>query len=1148
MDSRQGFRNSSGSPIARLFIANRGEIAVRIARTARLMGIETCGVSARNEAPGEILLRSLDVHAVAGVAGPAAYLDGEALIATAREQGCDALHPGYGFLSESAAFAEACQRAGLVWVGPDPEALQLFGDKAAALALARAQGVPTVPGSPVLKDLDAAREWLERLGGVALLKAVAGGGGRGMRIVRDAAALETAFARASSEARTAFGAGDLYMERLLERARHIEVQIVADGQGGVAHLGERECTLQRRHQKLVEIAPAPGLAPPLRNTLWASALQLARAANYRGVGTFEFLIDDTAVHAGAEPRDSFVFIEANARLQVEHTVTEEVSGVDLVQAQILIAAGAALSELPGFAAAVDETKTEAASRGYAIQLRINAQSMDDAGLARPAQGKLERFETPGGPGVRVDTAAHAGYEAADGFDSLLAKLIVHRAEPDFARVLELARLALKEFCIAGIQTNLEFLQRLLDHPEVRAHRIYTRFVDEHWSEFIDASPKPAVGLSDPGKAGEGGAGDDRALIRAKLRGRIIEAVSEAFCKVRAGEELAVLEAMKMEHVIVAPRDGVLVAVHARAGDAVDEGQLLFEIEAQANDNAAAGAIGAGQAAVTASAPESASTASSAGPASRRIRADLKEVLDRRALGSDALRPRAVAKRHKRGQRTARENIDDLCDPGSFQEYGGLALAAQRRRRTLKELIQLSPADGLVAGVAAVNGELFGPGLETRAPNETTNPARCAVMSYDYTVFAGTQGAMNHKKTDRLIHVVRDLRLPFIVFAEGGGGRPGDTDVAVVAGLDLTTFRDYAGLSGIAPRIAIASGRCFAGNAALFGCSDITIATQDATIGMGGPVMVKGGGLGTFRAEEIGPAKRQAENGVVDVLVADEVEAVRTAKRALSYFQGSLSNFSCADSAKLRDAIPEKRLRAYDVRGVITGLADSHSVLELRRDFAPGMITALIRVGGRPMGLFANNPAHLAGAIDAPAADKAARFLQLCDAFDLPVLSLCDTPGIMVGPEAESQALVRHASRLFLAAGSISVPVFTIVLRKGYGLGAMAMAGGGFHAPVFTVAWPTGEFGAMGLEGAVSTGFQKELAEVKDWDERQRLFDRLVSEAYEQGKALNMASHLEIDDVIDPADSRDWILRGLKSLPPIVGWAAREKRKRMIDSW
>ncbi|MEQ9364329.1 MAG: carboxyl transferase domain-containing protein, partial [Leptospirales bacterium] len=429
-----------------------------------------------------------------------------------------------------------------------------------------------------------------------------------------------------------------------------------------------------------------------------------------------------------------------------------------------------------------------------------------------------------------------------------------------------------------------------------------------------------------------------------------------------------------------------------------------------------------------------------------------------------------------------------------------------------------------------------------------NPARCAVMSYDYTVFAGTQGAMNHKKTDRLLHVVRDLRLPLIVFAEGGGGRPGDTDVAAVAGLDLTTFRDYAGLSGVAPRIAIASGRCFAGNAALFGCSDITIATADATIGMGGPVMVKGGGLGNFRAEEIGPAARQAENGVVDVLVANEVEAVRTAKRALSYFQGALPNYRCADQRLLREAVPEKRLRAYDVRRVIDLLADVDSVLELRRAFAPGIISALIRIGGRPMGLLANNPAHLAGAIDADGADKAARFLQLCDAFDLPVLSLCDTPGIMVGPEAESEALVRHASRLFLAAGSLGVPVFTLVLRKGYGLGAMAMAAGGFHAPVFTVAWPTGEFGAMGLEGAVSTGFQKELAELKDWNERQRYFEQLVDEAYEQGKALNMATYLEIDDVIDPAQSRDWILRGLASLPPVVGWAARTSRKRMIDAW
>ena len=1106
----------------RLLIANRNEIAVRIARTARLMGIEVFAAMASDENENELLARG--VHGLLRLpgAGSGAYLDADALVALAVRHNCDAIHPGYGFLSESAVFARACIAAGLKWIGPSPAHLEIFGEKIAARNLAIAQGVPVVEGSPVLGDASAAREWFERLSGPVVLKAVAGGGGRGMRVVRTAAEIDAMFARAQSEAKTAFGSGELYMERLLERARHIEVQILGDRAGRVVAFGERECTLQRRHQKLIEIAPAPELPEQTRAALIHSALKLAKSCAYTGVGTFEFLLfrQATADATGSDraSASAFAFIEANARLQVEHTVTETIYGIDLVQAQILLATGYTCDEIPGLPG--ESAQQRQPVSGHAIQMRINAERIDAQGLAVPGTGVLKRFDLPGGPGVRVDTAACVGHEPAPGYDSLLAKLIVHRPGEDYQRALALAREALAALRVEGLATNQQFLQRLLDHPDVIAHRIYTRFVDDHFAELY-----ANAGDDEPNVTNMTG---DATMVRAPMRGRLLEVFVTVGAQVRAGDELAVLEAMKMEHVLLAPRDGVVAAIYEPAGAAIDEQQKIISL-----DHADSSAAVAANAENDSGDPASANTRAEA----REIRRDLQEVFERQAGILDAARPRAVAKRHKRGQRTARENIDDLCDAGSFQEYGGLALAAQRGRRTIEELIQLSPADGLVAGIGAVNGEIF-----------SEQQARCATMAYDYTVFAGTQGAMNHKKTDRLLHVVRDLRLPFVVFAEGGGGRPGDTDVAVVAGLDLSTFRDYAALSGIAPRLAIASGRCFAGNAALFGCSDITIATQDATIGMGGPVMIKGGGLGNFRAEDVGPADRQAQNGVVDVLVADEVEAVRVAKQALSYFQGDWKNFSCADQTALREAIPEARLRAYDVRRVIDVLADRHSVLELRREFAPGIITALVRVGGRPMGLLANQAGWLAGAIDAQGADKAARFLQLCDAFDLPVLSLCDTPGIMVGPEAESEALVRHAARLFLTAASLTVPVFTIVLRKGYGLGAMAMAGGGFHAPVFTVAWPTGEFGAMGLEGAVRTGFQKELAEIADWQEREKYFSELVARAYEQGKALNMAGFLEIDDVIDPAASRDWILRGLASLPPVVGWAARTTKKRTIDAW
>ncbi len=504
--------------------------------------------------------------------------------------------------------------------------------------------------------------------------------------------------------------------------------------------------------------------------------------------------------------------------------------------------------------------------------------------------------------------------------------------------------------------------------------------------------------------------------------------------------------------------------------------------------------------------------------------------------TDAGRPDAVEKRRRTGQRTARENVADLVDEGTFVEYGALAIAAQRRRHSVEHLAKVSPADGIVCGVGAVNGALVG---EDRA--------RTMVLAYDYTVFAGTQGGMGHKKLDRMLALASEWRLPIVLFAEGGGGRPNDTDMPLVAGLDTPSFLAYASLSGVAPRVGIVSGRCFAGNAALLGCSDVIIATEGSNIGMGGPAMIEGGGLGSFKPEEVGPVAVQSKNGVIDVLVRDEAEAVSVARKYLSYFQGAISNWTANDQAALRDALPERRRRAYKIRPIIETIADAGSVLELRRDFGRSVVTALVRLEGQAFGVVANDPFHLGGALDADAADKAARFFQLCDAFGLPIISLCDTPGFMVGPQAETTALVRHVSRMFIAAGSLSVPFFTVVLRKGYGLGAQAMAGGHFHAPFFTIAWPTGEFGAMNLEGAVRLAMRKELEAIEDPAAREQTYQKNVAEAYERGKAINMASHLEIDAVIDPAETRNWILRGWKSAPRTQE-AGRPHRKRAVDSW
>jgi len=609
-------------------------------------------------------------------------------------------------------------------------------------------------------------------------------------------------------------------------------------------------------------------------------------------------------------------------------------------------------------------------------------------------------------------------------------------------------------------------------------------------------------------------GEEVRLV-APLQGTVVLLPVALGAPVSVGTVVVVLESMKMEHVVRSPVAGTLTYLDVDLGGLVADGTPLAVVEAgdvAVDDEESGEAVD----------PD-------------RVRPDLAELFERRALLSDAGRSEVVDRRHAQGRRTARENLADLVDEGSFTEYGGFAIAAQRRRRDVEELIERTPADGLVGGTARVNGDRF-----------DDEHARCAVVSYDYTVLAGTQGQQNHRKKDRLFGLVERLRLPVVLFAEGGGGRPGDTDYAVITGLDTEAFHLFGRLSGLVPLVGIASGRCFAGNAALLGCCDVIIATEGASIGMGGPAMIEGGGLGTYLPDEVGPLELQVPNGVVDLVAVDDAEAVALARQYLSYFQGQTGDWTCADQRLLRSVVPEQRLRAYDIRGLIDLLADTGSVLELRRGFGAGMVTALARIEGRPVGIVANDPTHLGGAIDADGADKAARFLQLCDAHDLPVVSLCDTPGFMVGPETERTGQVRHVSRMFVVGASLTVPLCTIVLRKGYGLGAQAMAGGSFRAPLFLVAWPSGELGGMGLEGAVRLGFRRELEAVEDPDEREALFASMVDLAYEHGKALNVATAYEIDDVIDPAESRTRIVEALRACPPPP--ARTGKKRSCVDTW
>ena len=1136
--------------LTNLLVANRAEIAIRIVRAARDLGVATVAVAPEDDL-GSLHTRVADRSITLPGRGAAAYLDIAAIIEAATANGCDALHPGYGFLAENAELAKACDDAGIIFVGPTADQLARFGDKLEARAMAAELGVPLTAGTAGDTSLAEAEAFLAEHGPM-MIKAVSGGGGRGMRPVRPGDDVAGAWERARSEAKAAFGDPAVYLESLVERARHIEVQIIGDG-AEVAHLGERECTLQRQNQKIVEVAPSPSLTDETRRVVTDAAVAMAGEIGYRSLGTWEFLVD-------ADDPAKVSFIETNARLQVEHTVTEEVTGVDLVQSQLKLAAGSTLAEL-------GLTQTDVPSpRGHAVQVRVNSETMTPEGTARPSGGTLAAFEAPTGPGIRTDTYGYVGYTTNPGFDSLLAKVIGHASGKIYGDALQRARRALGEFRVEGVATNIGFLQALLDRPEVLANEVTTGFVTEHAAELVEAAGRieqryfataapadevPGLAgarvdstdplavlthgsIDQPGGAGGQGTGalappppppvaansalvgpDGSVAVEAPLQGTVVAVNVAEGDEVAEGQQLLVMEAMKMEHEIRALATGIVRQVPVAVGDTVFEGHPLVFVERADVD------VEGEQAA--------------AGMDLELVRSDLQETFDRRSYGLDENRPDAVAKRHGRGHRTARENLGQLVDEGTFVEYGRLMVAAQRKRRDFQDLLENTSGDGMVAGVGSVNGDLF---------DEDT--AQTMVMSYDYMVLAGTQGGQNHRKKDRLFELAQHNKLPVVLYAEGGGGRPGDTDGIGGSGLDCWAFTLFAELSGLVPVVGVTNGRCFAGNAVLLGCCDVIIATEGSNIGIGGPAMIEGGGLGIFKPEEVGPTDVQVPNGVIDILVRDEEEATEVAKKYLSYFQGRIDHWEVPDQRALRHVVPENRKRVYDMRDVIHNLCDVDSVLELRPDWGHGAITCLARIEGRPIGIVANNPHHLAGAIDATAGDKGARFMQLCDAHDIPLLFLCDTPGIMVGPQAEYEATVRHAARMFVTAASIDVPFMTIVTRKGYGLGAQAMAGGSFKATSFTVAWPTGEFGGMGLEGFVKLGYRKELEAIEDPAERVAAYEKRVARLYDMGKAVNTGSYFEIDDVIDPAESRDWILMALKSAPKP---APRDGKKRpMVDTW
>lgn len=1089
--------------IKKLLIANRAEIAIRIARTATDMGIDTVAVYTQDDEQSLHITHADDSALLTGQ-GVKGYLDQQDIISIAQKMGCDAIHPGYGLLSESADFVKKCEDHAIIFVGPTSHTIEATGDKAKARQLALSAGVSVIPGkTDIDSDEDVETFFEANKKAPLMLKAINGGGGRGMRIITQTQDIAPAFQQCTAEAQTAFGNSSLYAERFLPNVRHIEVQIIGDGKS-YTHLFERDCSIQRRHQKVIEIAPAPNLEDQIREKLHQAAIRIAEACHYKGLGTVEFLVD-------TETGD-FFFIELNPRIQVEHTITEAITNLDLVAHQLEIAAGKSLADLN-----ITQEKI-APPQGLSIQLRINAETVSTAGEAGdfvPASGKIDQFYPASGPGVRVDTHAYPGYSPNPFFDNMLAKLIVYTAGSDFKDLCRKADRSLSEFQIIGVDTNIDFLRRFISMDQFQSWDLTVQQAEAGIKDIIkdivsksDREPGPGLNRTPPNQqhssSPDQGSNDPTIIVpenghilTSPVQAQLMEISVAPGDTFKAGDCLAVVEAMKMQHILKAETAGTVHTVIASPKDIIKAGGAILTY--------------------IASDEQSLEQHNQENIDPDFIRDDLQDLYDRQAFTLDENRPEACEKRWTKGQKTIRENLARLTDGAPFSEYGQLVYAAQRSKFDQETLQKKTPADGIIVGIANVNQDQSAEGK-----------SKIAFLGYDATVIAGTQGMHGHHKTDRMLEIAREQDLPIIFFTEGGGGRPNDVDFEVInrCALNLTTFHHFAGHQSYAPNITISNGYCFAGNAALFGAGDVRIATEQSWIGLGGPAMIKAGGLGDVAPKEIGPATEQATNGLIDCLVKDEFEAVDTAKKILSYFQGPSVEYSEADQRLLRHVVPENRKQVYDMRDVIPLIADVDSFTELKPLYNPGMITGLIRIRGNSLGVMANNPIYLGGALDAGASQKAADFLRLCNKFNLPVLSLCDTPGFMVGPDSERNGGVMQASNLLAAGAALQTPLVFLCTRKGYGIGAQAMAGGGFTIPVTTLSWPSGEFGPMGLEGSVELGFAKELSAASTPQEREQLFNSLLARVYEEGKAVNIASLVEIDAVIDPLETRAWIVNSL----------------------
>lgn len=1141
--------------LKRVLIANRGEIAIRVAKAASALGMDSVGVYAAVDSLSLHTRFTTEAHEIGGPGGSEgdsvrAYLDAEALVETAKASGCDCVHPGYGFLSESAAFAELCASEGLTFVGPPPAALTLFGDKIRARSLAQSLAIPVIAGSDeALTSPSEAAELARDHGYPVMLKACAGGGGRGMRVVLGAEEMAEAFERCRSEAEAAFGDGALFLEKLIPRPRHIEVQILADSHGNVIHLHERDCSVQLRNQKVVEVAPAPALDETLRQTIHADALKLAQAGEFVNAGTVEFLVSpETGEH---------FFIECNARIQVEHTVTEQVTGVDIVEAQFRIASGATLASL-----GLGEQQSVGVPRGFAVQARVVALG----------GGTITAYKEPSGPGVRVDACAYLGYSPPSQFDPLLAKVIcLSSSSASFASAVERTLRALDEFHITGLPTNLPQLRAILAHPTVRAGDARTSLLAEE-SEIMGASPSSSSGSGNGStlafleeqattlvvETGIGAgtvssssspespipkleAATGQRAVECPIAGSVVELRVSQGDAVAVGDTVLVVRAMKMETMVVAPCSGVVTAVETLgSGDAVAAGQVVAVVTPAQRDT-----------------EEPLSSQPRHGeqtwaPVLKEVRALQRLAKARLAPGSD---DPGVVRQRSRGKLTCRERIALLLDDGSFREVGSVAGFASYDEEGV--ITAFTPANH-VGGWGKIDGRT------------------AIVCADDFTSRGGHADGSIGAKSSHLDRLSLELRAPSVRMLDGssGGGsvaamvpqqkREGESRAKESSGAIKAGRPRVAGAGGsflpghlgstlyteqlsTVPVVNMLLGSVVGIGAAKAVLGHFSVMVRDiAQLFVAGPPVVRPAMGYDITKEDLGGWHIHCCNGSVDNLAETEEEAAEMAKRFLSYLPSSVfepppvlppnsNDPPDRREEELFTLIPRKRTTTFDVRKAVTLMADTGSFFEIGPLWGTDQITGFVRFNGYPLGVIASDSRHAnGGALTADGCRKLTRHLDLCDLFHLPILNLVDSPGFAVGLEHEISGTIRRGGEWMVAFAQVSVPIFTVLMRRSFGV-----AGNNYATPQarpsVRVTWPAADVGGIPPEGGIEAAYKRQLAEAEDPEAlRAELMARIESARGPVGPL----SRFQIEEMIDPRDTRRMACEWVETAFKVVSQPAR----------